>query len=111
MQHKDGQTLRGLAILLLSIQGLLDSDGGQRAGELDQHRRQQRQLILAQILGDGNGKGVHRCGKGQRIKVLLCHSTTPFLYPMRNGVVSVRICGRAVVLPSCKKTPTVSLHL
>ncbi len=47
MQHKDGQTLRGLAILLLSIQGLLDGDGGQCAGELDQHRRQQRQLILA----------------------------------------------------------------
>ena len=58
MQHKDGQTLRGLAILLLSIQGLLDGDGGQCAGKLDQHRRQQRQLILAQILGDGNGTAV-----------------------------------------------------
>ena len=43
MQHKDGQTLRGLAILLLSIQGLLDGDGGQCAGKLHQHRRQQRQ--------------------------------------------------------------------
>ena len=89
MQHKDGQALRGLAILLLSIQGLLDGDGGQCAGKLHQHRRQQRQLILAQILGDGNGKGVHRCGKSQRIKVLLCHSITPFLMkigaPLRSG--------------------------